>query len=278
MQRRLSEVDVFGTGAFTGNPVAVVLDGDGLADEEMARIAHWLNYSETVFVLPPTDRAADYAVRIFTPSFELPFAGHPTLGTAHAWLEAGGAPEGGAVVQECGIGLVTVRRGEDGGLAFAAPPLLRRGPPSSEELASACRQLQIDPSEVVRAEWVDNGPGWLAVELASVDALLAVAPAPGEGKVGAIARCPDDDPDGAAIEVRGFIPKDGATAEDPVTGSLNASLALWLLGDGTLTSPYRARQGTALGRHGIVTIERDAGGVTWVAGATQTLVRGVLDA
>ena len=276
MARRIREVDVFGTGPFTGNPVAVVLDGDGLADDEMARISHWLNYSETVFVGPPTDPAADYAVRIFTPSFELPFAGHPTLGTAHAWLEAGGAPKDEAIVQECGIGLVTVRRSDDGGLSFAAPPLLRTGSPTAEELAEACRQLRVDPVDVQRAEWVDNGPGWLAVELSSVDAVLAVDPAPGEGKVGVLARCGADDPDGAAIEVRGFFPKDGATTEDPVTGSLNASLAVWLVGDGTLTAPYRARQGTALGRHGLVDVTEDEGGGLWVGGATSTRVRGEL--
>lgn len=277
MARRVFEVDVFETGPFTGNPVAVVLDGDGLADDEMARIAHWLNYSETVFVLPPTDPVADYAVRIFTPSFELPFAGHPTLGTAHAWLEAGGVPKGETLVQECGIGLVAVRRG-DGGLAFAAPPLIRRGPTSEAELAEACRHLRLEPADVVRAEWVDNGPGWLALELATVAEVLAVSPAAGDGKVGVLARCPDDDPDRAAIEVRGFFPKDGATVEDPVTGSLNASLAVWLTGDGTLTAPYRARQGTALGRHGIVVVDGDENGRIWVGGAVRTLVAGELSA
>lgn len=275
MQRTVFEVDVFETGPFTGNPVAVVLGGDGLADAEMARIAHWLNYSETVFVLAPTDPTADYAVRIFTPSFELPFAGHPTLGTAHSWLEAGGVPKGDDVVQECGIGLVRVREVTTGGLAFAAPPLIRSGPPTEDELAEACRHLRVEPAAVLRAEWVDNGPGWLAVELATVDEVLAVAPAPGDGKVGVIARCPADDPDGAALEVRGFFPKDGATTEDPVTGSLNASLADWLVGDGTLAAPYRARQGTALGRHGIVTVT-EHGGVLWVGGATSTRVRGDL--
>lgn len=276
MARRIVEVDVFETGPFTGNPVAVVLDGDGLADDEMARITHWLNYSETVFVRPPKDPAADYSMRIFTPSFELPFAGHPTLGTAHAWLEVGGIPKADAVVQECGIGLVTVRRSDGGDLAFAAPPLVRSGAPTAAELAEACAQLRVDPADVVRAEWVDNGPGWLAVELASVDAVLAVDPAPGEGKVGVLARCGTDDPDGAALEVRGFFPKDGATTEDPVTGSLNASLAVWLVGDGTLPVPYRARQGTALGRHGIVTVTGDEAGALWVGGATSTRVRGEL--
>lgn len=277
MARRIVEVDVFGTGTFTGNPVAVVLDGDGLADDEMARITHWLNYSETVFVLRPTDPGADYAVRIFTPSFELPFAGHPTLGTAHAWLEAGNEPRGDTIVQECGIGLVKVQHA-DSGLSFAAPPLVRSGPPTAGELAAACRQLRLDPGDVLRAEWVDNGPGWLAVELATVDEVLAIEPTAGDGKVGVIARCPEDDPDGAALEVRAFFPKDGASTEDPVTGSLNASLAVWLVGDGTLAVPYRARQGTALGRHGIVTVTQDDDGALWVGGATSSRVRGELSA
>lgn len=276
MARRIVEVDVFGTGTFTGNPVAVVLDGDGLADDEMARITHWLNYSETVFVLRPTDPGADYAVRIFTPSFELPFAGHPTLGTAHAWLEAGNEPRGDTIVQECGIGLVKVQHA-DSGLSFAAPPLVRSGLPTAGELAAACRQLRLDPGDVLRAEWVDNGPGWLAVELATVDEVLAIEPTAGDGKVGVIARCPEDDPDGAALEVRAFFPKDGASTEDPVTGSLNASLAVWLVGDGTLAVPYRARQGTVLGRHGIVTVTQDGCGALWVGGATSTLVRGDLN-
>ena len=263
---------MFETGPFTGNPVAVVLEADGLDTEEMQRFAHWMNFSETTFVCAPTDPAADYLLRIFTPSFELPFAGHPTLGSAHAWREAGGRPRGEHPVQECGVGLVPLRVTPDGRYSFAAPPLIRSGPAEPEVRAAACRQLQLDPASVLRAEWVDNGPGWVAVEVGTLEELLAIEPAPGDGKVGVLVRLPDDDE--AAIEVRGFFPKDGTTVEDPVTGSLNASIACWLLGDGTLRAPYRSRQGTALGRHGLVDVEQGADGTIWVGGATTTRVRG----
>lgn len=275
MQRPIFEVDVFDTGPFTGNPVAVVLEADGLGDDEMQRFAHWMNFSETTFVLTPTDPSADYRLRIFTPSFELPFAGHPTLGSAHAWREAGGRPKGEDLVQECGVGLVTIRSSSDGRLAFEAPPLLRSGPVDPEVLAEACRQVQLDPASVLRAEWVDNGPEWIALEVGSLDELVAIEAAPGECKVGVVTRLPDGDE--AAIEVRAFFPKDRFTVEDPVTGSLNASLACWLLGDGTLTAPYRSRQGTVLGRHGLVEVDQDAGGAIWVGGATTTRVRGTVE-
>lgn len=275
MARPIFEVDVFDTGPFSGNPVAVVLDADGLSGEEMQRFAHWMNFSETTFVLAPTDPAADYRLRIFTPSFELPFAGHPTLGSAHAWLEAGGRPKGDHPVQECEVGLVALRASSDGRLAFAAPPLLRSGPVEADVLGEACRQVQLDPASVRRAEWVDNGPGWIALELGSLDELLAVEPAPGEHKVGLVTRLPDGEE--AAIEVRAFFPKDGTTVEDPVTGSLNASLACWLLGDGSLTAPYRSRQGTVLGRHGLVDVDQGPDGTIWVGGATTTRVRGTVE-
>ncbi len=275
MSRPIFEVDVFDTGPFSGNPVAVVLDADGLSTEEMQRFAHWMNFSETTFVCSPADPAADYLLRIFTPGFELPFAGHPTLGSAHAWREAGGRPKGEHPVQECGVGLVALRATPDGRYSFAAPPLIRSGPVEPEVLAEACRQLQLDPASVQRAEWVDNGPEWIALELGSLDELLAVQPVPGERKVGLVTLLPDGDE--AAIEVRAFFPKDAITVEDPVTGSLNASLACWLLGDGTLRAPYRSRQGTVLGRHGLVDIDQDSGGTIWVGGATTTRVRGVVE-
>ncbi len=275
MSRPIFEVDVFDTGPFSGNPVAVVLDADGLSTEAMQRFAHWMNFSETTFVCRPTDPAADYLLRIFTPSFELPFAGHPTLGSAHAWREAGGTPKGADVVQEGGVGLVGLRRSADGRFAFAAPPLLRSGPVEADVLAAVCQQVRLDPAAVNRAEWVDNGPGWIALELGSLDELLAVEPVPGEHKVGLVARLADGDE--AAIEVRAFFPKDGTTVEDPVTGSLNASLACWLLGDGTLAAPYRSRQGTVLGRHGLVDVEQDADGTIWVGGATTTRIRGTVE-
>ncbi|MGH3138580.1 MAG: PhzF family phenazine biosynthesis protein, partial [Gaiellales bacterium] len=174
MQRPFAQVDVFTTEPYRGNPVAVVLDASGLGEADMQRIAHWTNLSETTFVLPPTAAEADYRVRIFTPVVELPFAGHPTLGTCHAWLEMGGAPQdAGVVVQECAAGLVRVRRGDDG-LAFAAPPLLRSGPVEEADVARVARLLGVSRDAIVDAQWADNGPGWVAVELASADAVLAL--------------------------------------------------------------------------------------------------------
>jgi PhzF family phenazine biosynthesis protein len=275
VQRRFRQVDVFGEIAYAGNPVAVVLDGEGLADHEMARVANWTNLSETTFVLPATQPGADYRVRIFTPAEELPFAGHPTLGTCHAWLEAGGAPVAAdAVVQECAAGLVRVRRSEDR-LAFAAPPLLRSGPVDAalvDELAAAAGVAR---EAVVAAEWVDNGPGWAALLLDSVEAVLAARPSSAVDKLGLVAAFPAGSP--CAVEVRAFFAKDGEVAEDPVTGSLNASLAQWLLGSGRITAPYVARQGTVLGRSGRVHVSAD-GGAVWVGGATRTCIAGAIDA
>lgn len=274
MARQIQHVDVFTSEPYHGNPVAVVLDSDGLSDAEMQRFAAWMDFSETTFIGSPTRPGADYAVRIFTPSTELPFAGHPTLGTAHAWLSAGGAPAGDVVVQECGVGLVEVRR-TDGGLAFAAPPLVRSGPPEEvlvEELAAI---LGVDRTDVVAAEWVDNGPPWVAVLLDSAEAVLALRPGDaGERYVGAVGLYPPGSP--CAIEVRAFFPKGGATAEDPVTGSLNASLAQWLLRTGRLTAPYVAAQGTALGRSGRVHVTVEDGTI-WVGGATVACVAGTVE-
>jgi predicted PhzF superfamily epimerase YddE/YHI9 len=271
-RRRFQQVDVFGAEPYLGNPVAVVLDGDGLADDEMAQIANWTNLSETTFVLSPTDPAADYRVRIFTPSRELPFAGHPTLGTCHAWLTAGGAPAAGDVVQECGVGLVRVRR-VGGRLAFAAPPLVRSGPVDAADVDRLTAAAGVDPARVVAAEWVDNGPGWVALLLDDVHVVLAADPRGDVGDLGLVALLP---PGGDAdVEVRAFFPKDGTTAEDPVTGSLNASVAQWLLGSGRLTAPYVARQGTAIGRAGRVHVSSDADAV-WIGGATTTCVDGTL--
>jgi PhzF family phenazine biosynthesis protein len=275
MIRPISQVDVFTSTPYHGNPVAVVLDGDGLPAEQMQRFANWMNLSETTFVLPPGDPGADYRVRIFTPVAELPFAGHPTLGTCHAWLAAGGAPRRpGVIVQECGAGLVTLRRTADG-LAFAAPPVLRDGPVERELQARIASVLGIDPSAIVDASWADNGPGWVAVLLDSADAVLAVKPGSSDLDLGVVGPYPAGSP--AAFEVRAFFPKDGATAEDPVTGSLNASLAAWLLRTGRATAPYVASQGTALGRSGRVHISRDADGTIWVAGGTVTCVTGQVE-
>ncbi len=275
--RRFRQVDVFCETPLTGNPVAVVLDAEGLADQTMAALARWTNLSETTFVLPPTVPGADYRVRIFTPATELPFAGHPTLGTAHAWLEAGGTPQGPDVVQECGAGLVPVRRTQ-GGLAFAGPPLVRSGPVEPELLDRVVAGLGLLGDDVLDAAWVDNGPGWLAVRLADADAVLAVRPgALGDLYVGVVGARPAGDE--AAVEVRAFFPVGGTTAEDPVTGSLNASLAGWLADTGVVRLPYVASQGTALGRRGRVRVSADPEHPerVWVGGATVTRVTGMLD-
>jgi len=273
--RPISHVDVFTSVPYRGNPVAVVLDGEGLSTGEMQRFAHWMNLSETTFVLPPAAGGADYLVRIFTPGRELPFAGHPTLGTCHAWLEAGGTPgQPGVVVQECGAGLVTLRRGQDG-LAFAAPPVLRDGPVDEELLATIASALRIDRADIVDASWADNGPGWVAVLLASAEAVLAVRPGLTDLDLGLAGPYPPGSPE--AFEVRAFFPSNGVTTEDPVTGSLNASLAAWLLRTGRAQAPYVASQGTALGRAGRVHISADPDGAIWVAGATVTCIKGKVD-
>jgi len=274
MQRSFRQVDVFTTEPYRGNPVAVVHDAEGISDEQMQRFAHWTNLSETTFVLPPTAAGADYRVRIFTPVAELPLAGHPTLGTCHAWLEAGGAPRSDAeIVQECAAGLVSIRRTPDG-LGFAAPPLTRSGPVDDDELAHVARTLNIDRGAIVAAEWADNGPGWVALLLESAEAVLGVRPGLVDHDVGLVGPHPSGAD--AAFELRAFFPKDGATTEDPVTGSLNASVAQWLLRTGRATAPYVAAQGTVLGRAGRVHISADADGAVWVAGGTVTCVSGTV--
>ena len=275
MQREFRQVDVFTTAPYRGNPVAVVLGGDGLSDEEMQRFAHWTNLSETTFVLSPSDAGADYRVRIFTPVAELPFAGHPTLGTCHAWLEAGGTPRTeGEIMQECAAGLVSIRRTPDG-LGFAAPPLIRSGPVDEDELAHVAETINLDRGAIVAAEWADNGPGWVALLLESAEAVLAVKPGLVDHDVGLVG--PHSGGADTAFELRAFFPKDGATIEDPVTGSLNASVAQWLLGTGQASAPYVAAQGTALGRAGRVHISTDEDGGVWVAGGTVTCVRGTVE-
>jgi PhzF family phenazine biosynthesis protein len=270
--RRFRQVDVFTATPYQGNPVAVVLDGSDVTTEQMQRVAHWTNLSETTFVLPPTDPAADYLVRIFTPTLELSFAGHPTLGTCHAWVEGGGAPrDPDVVVQQCAAGLVRVLRTRDG-LAFAAPPLVRSGPVDDSVVAHIAGLLGLVPNDIVDAQWVDNGPGWVAVLLADATAVRAVRPAPIDLDIGVAGLYP---PGAAvAVEVRAFFPKDGATVEDPVTGSLNASLAEWLLRTGRVQAPYVASQGGALGRAGRVHVTLDDAGQIWVGGGTVTCVTG----
>ena len=274
MARRFAQVDVFGSGPCSGNPVAVVLDAEGMSSEEMQQFARWTNLSETTFVLPPSSPEADYRVRIFTPALELPFAGHPTLGTCHAWLEAGGeARDPGEVVQECGAGLVRICHGEDR-LAFAAPPLVRSGPASGEEAARVAAALGLDATELLAVEWVDNGPGWIAALLESAERVLELEPSGVDFDLGVVGFHPEGAE--AAIELRAFFPINGVTGEDPVTGSLNASVAQWLLGSGRLSAPYIATQGSAIGRSGRIHIDRDADRTIWVGGRVEMIVSGHL--
>lgn len=276
MPRPFRLVDVFGTDAFSGNPLAVIADAEGLDTDEMQRIARWLNLSETAFLLAPTTPEADYRVRIFTLAHELPFAGHPTLGSCHAWLEAGGRPRGAQVVQECGAGLVPIRRDGDA-LAFAAPPLVRSGPVDEAELAEVAAVLRVARADIVDAAWADNGPGWIAVLLASAEAVLAVEPArhhPRRIDIGLVGAHPAGS--AAAWEVRAlFSDAHGALIEDPVTGSLNAAIAQWLFASGRVRDGYLAAQGTRLGRTGRVRVERDDDGQVWIGGRTATLFAGV---
>ena len=275
MRRPFRQVNVFSADAVSGNPLAVVHAADGLAEERMAALARWTNLSETTFLLTPKDARADYRVRIFTPSTELPFAGHPTLGSCHAWLAAGGRPHAAdVVVQECGAGLVRIRRGGTR-LEFAAPPLRKTGSLDPDLLGRIVEALSIAPSDIVAHQWVDNGPGWCAVLLRSATAVLSIEPrwtALGHLNLGVVGRHP---PGGdAAFEVRAFI-GDGAY-EDPVTGSLNASLAQWLIPAGIAPTAYVSSQGTALGRAGRVHL-RMSGGEVWVGGDVVDVVAGAID-
>ena len=303
LSRPFAQVDVFTAVRYRGNPLAVVCDAEGLSTEQMQRVAAWTNLSETTFLLEPsaepagaTDKSdqtarADYRVRIFTPDRELPFAGHPTLGTCRVWLDQGGVPQQpGQIIQECGAGLVTIRY--DGGrLAFAAPPLVRSGPVSAEDLAAACTLAGIDPDpsagSVVDANWVENGPPWMGILLRSAAEVLALRPQaanPQDLFVGVVGPHPPgsaadsaDFPDGCDFEVRAFFPKHGVLTEDPVTGSLNASLGQWLTAAGHATAPYTAGQGAALGCDGKVYIDRDADGTIWVGGDVVTCIHGTVD-
>ncbi|MGY2378083.1 PhzF family phenazine biosynthesis protein [Pseudomonas sp. SDO524_S393] len=271
------QLDVFSRVALKGNPLAVVLGADSLDDQQMADFAKWTNLSETTFLLKPRDPRADYRVRIFTTLQELPFAGHPTLGSCHAWLQAGGIPQGEEIIQECEIGLVRIRRQGDE-LAFIAPPLLRSGPVEASLLERVRRGLGLAPGAILRSQWVDNGAGWLAVMLKDRAAVLALRPDYGQLlglAVGVIAPCDSvrDDVD-AQFEVRGFIAGDGAP-EDPATGSLNAGIAQWLLGEGLAPERFVVSQGTAMGRAGRIRIERQ-GDEIWVGGAVAVCIEGRL--
>ena len=278
LMHRFTQVDVFTAIACLGNALAVVHDADDLTDDQMAAFARWTNLSETTFLLRPTTAAADYRVRIWTTTGELPFAGHPTLGSAAAWLAAGGISSGTDVVQECGVGLVTVRRGER--LAFAAPPLLRGGPVDAADRQRVLDGLRLDPSRVLAMEWVDNGPKWIGVEVDSAQTVLAVSPDPArcrDLKVGVLGRYAASAAAalGADVEVRAFYADGADFAEDPVTGSLNAGMAQWLIGAGRLPGSYVARQGTVLRRDGRVFINQ-IGADIWIGGDTVAVVTGTL--
>lgn len=279
MDRRFRQVDVFGQAPCTGNPVAVVLDAEGLDDEALRRFSVWTNLSECTFVLPPTDPGADYRVRIFSLSTELPFAGHPALGTARAWLDAGGTPATpGVVVQECGAGLVPVRVDGDR-LAFAAPPRLRSGPVDPEVLDALVEILGIEREQVLDAEWLDNGPGWVGLLLDGARTVLDLRPDvsahPGAWDIGVIGA--HDRGAEAAFELRAFF-TDGhePLREDPVTGSLNAAAAQWLVASGRTRLPYVAAQGTAMGRRGRVHLS-GADDRLWVGGRTEVILAGTAD-
>ncbi len=287
-QRPFKQVDVFTATPYRGNPLAVVLDGSGLSAAEMQHFTNWTNLSECTFLLPPTPEGAaagaDYRVRIFSPpSRELPFAGHPTLGTCHAWLEAGGVPRDPQhVVQECGVGLVKLRRDGER-LAFAAPPLIKSGPLDEADVALIARGLGVAREDITAHAWCDNGPNWRGVMLSSAEQVLFLKPDGAvlaeldigvvgpRGKVGVVGAREAHD---TQFEVRAFFPGNNGMAEDPVTGSLNAALAQWLIGAGLAPERYVAAQGTALAREGRVFIERDASGKVWVGGQSVTCIDG----
>ena len=271
---RFHQVDVFTDHALRGNPLAVVHGAQDLSDEQLAAFARWTNLSETVFLLPPTEAGADYRLRIFTPDRELPFAGHPTLGACAAWLAAGGQPrEAAAVVQQCGVGLVRVRRAH-GRLAFAAPPLRRTGRVDDETLARIARALRVGPEAFIASQWLVNGPNWVAVMMRTRDEVLALKPdfaAMGDLEIGVIAPSVDTE---FLFEVRAFVPTLGVN-EDPVTGSLQAGLAQWLIGEGLAPARYLAAQGTAMGRAGRVHVERDGKDI-WIGGDVVICIEGEL--
>ena len=305
--RPFKQVDVFTATPYFGNPLAVVLDGSDLTTEEMQRFAQWTNLSETTFVLPPTSAAkgagADYRVRIFTPGGELPFAGHPTLGTCHAWLQAGGRQQAREfVTQESQIGLVKICR-EGDCLAFGAPPL-KRSAPSPTVLAQVAAALGLKAHQIVAAQRLDNGPVWLGLLLDSQNTVLEIQPnhieiknlghkigvvsvdqpqsstplifrSNREAKAFGASEKVEQGDDAPTLEVRAFAASIGVN-EDPVTGSLNASLAQWLIADGRAPARYIAAQGTCMGRAGRVFIEQDATGQVWVGGQSVTCVDGTV--
>ena len=278
MDRRFRQVDVFGVDSFSGNPVAVILDSDGLTDNELRAFSAWTNLSECTFLYPPTDSRADYRVRIFAQNTELPFAGHPTLGTARAWLDAGGvSSQPNLIIQECAAGLVPIRI-EGDLLAFNAPPRIRSGPVAEDLLNSLIEILGITRDQVVDSEWLDNGPGWVGILLDSAESVLKIRPNasahPGRWDIGVIG--PHKTGSEFAFELRAFFTEGSEPLrEDPITGSLNASAAEWLLFKNRVAAPYVASQGSAIGRNGRVYISEDDGKI-WVGGNTKVTLSGFL--
>jgi PhzF family phenazine biosynthesis protein len=279
--RQFKQIDVFTAVPYRGNPLAVVLDGNGLSTPEMQSFTDWTNLSEATFLLPPENAAADYRVRIFCPGRELPFAGHPTLGTCHAWLETGGKPKGEFIVQECGIGLVKIRRRDDR-LAFAAPPLKKTGPLPEKDVELIAHGLGVARNDIVQHAWCDNGPNWRAVMLTTAEQVLSLKPdaqilagldvgviGP-RGKVGVVGSRADGE---AQFELRAFFPVRSGMAEDPVTGSLNAAVAQWLIGAGLAPGKYIASQGSMLGRAGRVHVEQEGDDI-WIGGNSVTCIDG----
>ena len=272
-QRAFAQVDVFTAVPYLGNPLAVVLDGTGLSTAHMQAFTDWTNLSEATFVLPPTHPQADYAVRIFCPGRELPFAGHPTLGTCHAWLQAGGVPKGRDVVQECGVGLVNIQR-QGTRLAFAAPPLRRGGPLDEADVQLIAKGLGVARQDIVHHAWCNNGPQWRGVMLGSAEQVLALKPDPEvlQGlDVGVVAPHTQGE---TQFEVRAFFPGNNGLAEDPVTGSLNAAIGQWLIEAGLAPNSYVASQGACLARAGRVYVHRDAQNQVWVGGESVTCIQG----
>jgi PhzF family phenazine biosynthesis protein len=284
--RRFKQVDVFSARPYYGNPLAVVLEAEGLTAEQMQHFTHWSNLSECTFLLPPTHADADYQVRIFCPGRELPFAGHPTLGSCHAWLEAGGRQKSSHIVQECGAGLVRIKSdAASGRLAFAAPPRLKSGALPETDLMQIASGLGLARSAIVAHAWCDNGPNWRSVMLRSAEEVLELAPDASllagldvgvigpRRKVGVVGAHPEGDE--PQFEVRAFFPGNHGMVEDPVTGSLNAAIAQWLIGAGLAKSRYIAAQGTKLGRAGRIYVEQEGGDI-WIGGASVTCIDGTL--
>lgn len=281
--RRFFELDVFSSAPGRGNPLGVVLDAEGLDGATMQRIANWLNLSETTFVLPATQAGADYRLRIFTPGRELPFAGHPSVGTAHAVLAAGIVAARDELVQECGAGLLPLRVEADGSqrrIHVRAPRGVERAGDAGPVLAT----LRGVPVGALRPVLIDNGPRWWCVELADERAVRALQPdldamakanrADGAVGVAVYARCTGQS---YALVVRAFVPADGIP-EDPVTGSANAAIGSWLHAQSALPArSFLASQGREVGRDGIVEIAVDDEGEAWIGGQTQTVVAGTLD-